>query len=123
MDHFFENLQGWFDSADKRIYDLAVDKFNSGSSFIEVGSYKGKSSCAMAVNIANSSKDIKFYCVDTWKGSPEHQKGELWEDKDVVEDKLYDVFIQNISPVKDYIIPIQKSSIEASKDDFWIGII
>jgi hypothetical protein len=65
----------------KEIYDLAINKFNSGSFFIEVGSYKGKSSCAMAVNIINSKKDIKFYCVDTWKGSPEHQQGELWRIK------------------------------------------
>jgi hypothetical protein len=38
------------------------------------------------------------------------------EDKDVVEDKLLDIFLQNISPVKDYIVPIQKSSLDAAKD-------
>lgn len=115
MDHFFENIQGWFDNADKRIYDLAVDKFPDGSSFVEIGCYKGKSSCAMAVNIANSNKKINFYCVDTWKGSPEHQAGELWEDKDVVEDKLYEVFLKNIEPVSKYITPIRTSSTEAAK--------
>jgi len=30
----------------------------------------------MAVEIANSGKDIKFDCVDTWGGSVEHQEGE-----------------------------------------------
>lgn len=116
MDHFFQSLEGWFDEADKRIYDIAVDKFNSGSSFVEIGCYKGKSSCAMAVNIINSAKDIAFYCVDTWKGSPEHQLGEIWEDENVVQDNLYDVFRKNINPVKKYITPIRKSSLEAAKD-------
>ena len=35
--------------------------------FVELGSWKGKSSSYMAVEIANSGKKIKFDCVDTWE--------------------------------------------------------
>lgn len=112
MNHFFENVFGWFNYEDKLAYDKAVNTFNDGDIFVEVGSFKGRSACAMAVNIINSKKDIKFYCVDTWNGSGEEHKN----DEDVANDRLYDVFIKNIEPVKNYITPIRKTSVDASKD-------
>jgi len=115
MDHFFQTLPGWFDDRDKEIYDAVVNKFQDGATFVEVGSYKGRSACAMAVNIINSNKNIKFYCVDTWKGSPEHQKGQPYEDIDVINGVLYDVFLKNIQPVKNFITPIKEESVEAAK--------
>lgn len=116
MDHFYDKVEGWFFEDDKTCYDRAVYKYNSGDIFVEVGSFKGRSSIAMAVNIINSEKDIKFYCVDTWLGSIEHQSGQGSEDKDVVNNNLKNVFIKNIEPVKNIITPIEKTSIEAAND-------
>ena len=116
MNHFYTSVAGWFADTDKQVYDLAVDKFTDGDIFVEIGSFKGRSASAMAVNIINSKKDIKFYCVDTWQGSEEHQRGQSAEDIDAIEGRLYDIFIQNTESVKDYIIPMRKTSLEASKD-------
>lgn len=116
MNHFYESVEGWFDPSDKLVYDIAIDKFKNEDIFIEVGSFKGRSSSAMAVNIINSKKNIKFYCVDTWNGSEEHQKNQQYEDKDVVDNRLYEVFLENTKSIKDYIIPIRKKSTEAAKD-------
>lgn len=113
MDNYYYEIEGWFTDSDKVIYEAAVKKFNSGSVFVEVGSFKGRSSVAMAIEIINSGKDIKFYCVDTWEGSEEHQSGKSFEDKDVVEKKLYEKFLQNIEPIKHIITPIRKPSLEA----------
>ncbi len=113
MDHFYESVEGWFGEPDKKAYDRAVANYNDGDIFVEIGSFKGKSSCVMAVNIINSKKDIKFYCVDTWMGSEEHQKGGAYEDKDVVSNSLFEIFLKNISPVSEYIIPTKKPSLEA----------
>lgn len=113
MDHFYESVDGWFGEPDKRAYDRAVAKYSNDDIFVEIGSFKGRSSSIMAVNIINSKKDIKFYCVDTWMGSEEHQEGGAYEDKDVVSNTLFETFLKNISPVSDYITPIKKPSLEA----------
>ena len=66
MDHFYNEIAGWFDFED--IYREVVRTFPSGSKFVEVGVYKGKSSFFLGVEIVNSKKDIFCYCVDryTW---------------------------------------------------------
>lgn len=110
------NIDGWFTGNDKLLYDLAVNTFNDNDIFVEIGSFKGRSSVAMAENIKDSGKNIKFFCVDNWLGSEEHQQGKSHEDADVVNGFLYDTFLKNIEFVKDYIIPIRKSSVDASMD-------
>lgn len=101
MEHYYETLNGWSDFVD--LYKRMVEYFPSGSRFVEVGCWEGRSVVYMAVEIINSGKDIKFYCVDTWKGSGEHQGA-----KELL--TLYDVFKKNIEPVKDYVTPIQEFS-------------
>lgn len=66
MDHFYQKYEGWFDFED--IYREMVEYFPSGSKFVEVGVYRGKSSFFLGVEIVNSEKDIFCYCVDrfTW---------------------------------------------------------
>lgn len=62
MDHFYKNIEGWFDFYD--IYSLMVNKAKDGAHFVEVGTYVGCSAAYMAVEIANSGKNIKFDCID-----------------------------------------------------------
>jgi hypothetical protein len=66
----------------------------------------------MAVCIANSGKNIKFDCVDTWRGSnePAHTN-----DPAVINDTLYQEFLSNIEPVKHIITPVRAPSVEAAK--------
>lgn len=112
----YKSVEGWFDPSDKIIYDRAVSTFNDYDIFVEVGSFKGRSSVAMAENIRSSGKKIKFYCVDTWEGSEEHKAGSRFEDRDVLSNKLYDVFTHNTREYKDIINPIRKTSVDAAKD-------
>ncbi len=67
MEHFFQNIEGWFNFKD--LYDNALREARDGAVFVEVGSWYGRSAAYMAVEIANSGKQIDFYCVDTWAGS------------------------------------------------------
>jgi len=110
MKHFYENIHGWFDFDD--IYKNMVEKAKDNWHFVEVGTWYGRSATYMAVEIENSGKLIKFDCVDTWKGSEEHQN----TDKNIIEDgTIYPQFLQNIEPVKHIINPIKTTSIEAAK--------
>lgn len=109
MDHIYEAPQfgeNWFTF--QKLYSEVVKEFPDGSIFAEVGSWKGKSSAYMAVEIANSNKNIRFYCVDTWEGSVEHKDREDLK-------SLYDTFISNMAPVENYYTPMQMSSLKAAR--------
>jgi hypothetical protein len=66
MEHFYKNIgEDWFDFQD--LYTEMVNKFKSGSHFVEVGSWKGRSSVYMAVELINNNKNIGFDCIDLWE--------------------------------------------------------
>jgi hypothetical protein len=66
MEHFYQNIHGWFDYHD--LYLRALNDAPTDSHFVEVGIYQGRSAAFMAVEIANGGKNIKFDCVDPWDG-------------------------------------------------------
>lgn len=110
MEHIYSQKQfgeDWFSYPN--LYKKCVEKFSSGSKFVEVGSWKGKSSAFMAVEIANSGKQIDFTCIDTWEGSVEHQ-----DDENLA--NLYDIFIGNMKPLEKYYTGIKLASLDAVKN-------
>lgn len=110
MEHFYEDVYGFSQGDIFALYKKMVEKFSSGSHFVEVGTFLGKSAVYMAVEIINSGKLIKFDCIDHWLGSEEHK------DNDKVDvDNLYEDFLKNIEPVKGIIKPVRVDSISASK--------
>jgi len=107
MDHFYQSVSGWFESLD--LFSFVVNKYDQAH-FVEVGSWKGRSSCCMAVEIINSKKSIKFDCVDLWEYSDSQNDISSNEFEGV-----YGEFISNISKVAHYINPVKSTSVEASK--------
>ena len=108
MDHFYKDVYGFCDYVG--LYRKAVEIFPSGSHFVEVGSFLGKSAVYMAVEIINSGKNIKFDCVDHWRGSEEH-----YDNENIDTENLYENFLENIQPVKGVINPVRAESVVASK--------
>lgn len=115
MAHFADSVEGYFYEPDYKVYREVVAKLPNHARIVEVGSFKGRSSSYMAVEIINSGKDIEFYCVDTWEGSEEHQPGGPFADNDVINHSLYETFIRNMKPVEGYYKPIRMRSTDASK--------
>jgi predicted O-methyltransferase YrrM len=111
MDHFYQDIHGWFGFANT--YQNAVNTAIDGAHFVEVGSWKGRSAAFMAVTIANSGKKIKFDCIDTWEGSPEHQVGAFFQDQDVLDGRLYQKFLTNMKPVSEHYTAIRLPSLDA----------
>jgi len=107
MKHIYENVSGWFTFPN--LYSNMVKKFSENSHFVEIGTWAGKSATYMAVEIINSGKKIKFDCIDTWEGSPEHMNF-----SEIINDTLYSDFLKNIEPVKENINPVKLDSIKAS---------
>ena len=107
--HFYEQIDGWFNF--QNIYSLVVRKFNDGSKFVEVGTWKGRSAIYMAVEIINSGKKIKFDCVDNW----EYVNGLQYDlNKSLFGSDIYQEFLSNISPVSHVINPVKSISWDAA---------
>ena len=112
MEHFYKNEsfgEDWFTYPN--LYREFIGILPNESTFVEVGSWKGKSMAFFAVEMINSGKNIDCFAVDTWRGSSEHSN-----DPNVVNDTLYELFTNNIKPVEDYVTSIRKPSVEASND-------
>lgn len=112
MEHIYQNIQGWFTFP--KFYSSIVEQSKDNYHIVEIGAWKGKSTAYMAVEIANSNKKIKFDCVDTWEGDDDIKN---CHDEPLLKEPnlLYEHFLKNIEPVKQYINPIRKTSFEASK--------
>lgn len=106
--HLPEFGEQWFNY--QKLYSLMVEKFPSGSKFVEIGSWKGKSAAFMAVEIINSKKNISFDCVDIWKIDNRYIK-----DDNPESNILYEIFINNTKSLSNVINPIRMDSIKASK--------
>ena len=110
MEHFYRNIQGWFDF--QNIYSAIVASAQNGSHFVEVGSWKGSSAAYMAVEIANSEKNIKFDCVDVWTASePAYDN-----DQYIKSNTLFEHFVDNMRPVEGYYNAVRKKSTDAAQD-------
>lgn len=115
MEHFNENIQGWFTFPS--LYSQISNHYSDGSHFVEIGVWKGKSAAYMAVELVNNNKtNVRFDCIDTWEGSEEHiNPNSGFFEPGLLEDRdwLYKHFLENIEPVKHIINPIRKPSLEA----------
>jgi len=111
MEHFYQQIQGWFNY--ESIYDRAVRVAPEPAHFVEIGSWRGKSSCYLGVVIANSGKNIKVDCVDTWRGSLTEEVHQT--DPAVLNDTLYDEFLNNTESLRHILNPVRMSSMEAVK--------
>jgi hypothetical protein len=133
MEHFYKDEKfgdAWFGFDD--IYKMAVERFPTGSHFVEVGSWKGRSAAFMAVEIINSGKQIKFDCVDSWAEEGYNPCPDLADFLIATDPMLREtfsrhkeiflmpckeaqrLFIENIVPVKDHITVIHSTSVQAA---------
>lgn len=115
--HYYFTVPGWF--VQENLFTQMVSSCNDVDEyhFVEIGSWKGKSSTYMGVEIINSGKRIKFDCIDTWDGSEEHLdiNNDSYEPLLEIPDGLYNDFIKHIEPVKSVINPKRMTSVDASK--------
>jgi GR25 family glycosyltransferase involved in LPS biosynthesis len=113
MEHYWNNDllfgENWFGY--QNLYKNAVKDLKDNDIIVEVGAWKGRSSSFLAVEIANSKKDVSLYVVDTWEGSVEHKR----DPNKYGLESLYKTFIHNMKPVEKYYVPLRTTSIEASE--------
>jgi hypothetical protein len=93
MEHFYQNIQGWFTFP--HLYSYIVNNAPQNSHFVEVGVWKGTSAAFMGVEIINSGKNIKFDCIDPFIAVgdeiPEHK---------ITHEDLKNEFINNMKSLE-----------------------
>jgi hypothetical protein len=111
MEHFYQNVEGWFNYPDMFAY--AVDQLPQKCYVVEIGTWKGQSSAFLAVELINSGKDFKLDCIDNFTGSV-IEPGQM-NDQDNKAGKLLDVFKNNMRPVVGHYQAIQGDSAESAQ--------
>ena len=96
MEHFYQDIPGWFSY--EYVYKSMIEQADDDSLFVEIGSYKGKSTAFMCVEIANSGKKIRFECIDPM----ELMGGYLNMPQDEKDGYSFEEFTQRLESVKDY---------------------
>jgi len=118
MKHFYESIgENWFSY--KVLYSAMVKRIppGMGATFVEVGCWRGRSAAFLGVEMINSGKHIKLYCVDSWKYIPStEQPVSSQEDFDKVKEEFY----KNMEPFGDAveILPMSsKDAVEKFEDE------
>lgn len=110
MEHFYQNIHGWFSY--EHIYADMVRQASDGDLFVEIGSFKGKSTAFMCVEIANSGKKINFECIDPMIPLS-HYKTSAENEPDEWKDYTLEGFTERLKPVENYYKLHQMPSSEA----------
>ena len=113
---YWRKINGWFDY--QGLYSHLAWGSPQTSTFVEVGSWMGASTCYLATEAKNRQKDMTIYAVDTWAGTEgvqAHSKaiGDLGGP-----DAMYATFVSHMEAggVSDMVRPIRKKSEDASRD-------
>lgn len=124
LNHFYHTIgEDYFSYPN--LYSNMVNRFPSGSHFVEIGSWRGRSAAFMGVEIHNSNKNIKFDAIDPWEGwtsdtydyrDDSSYNESLKKNIDVDKDWLYKDFLKNTLPVSHIVNPIRKPSTVAAEE-------
>jgi hypothetical protein len=121
MEHFYQNIYGWFNY--EGLYSDIINSLQDGAHIVEIGSYKGKSTAYLAVEKINSGKNIKIDIIDSWNGEDGTGRAP-WSDYIDEPDKgvkkpngdIFEEFKTNLQSVLHTINPIQALSLDAVKN-------
>ena len=108
MEHYYKNIKGWF--AFEQQYRKMFDELPADSTWIEIGSFHGRSLAWLLVESTNKNKKFKVHCVDRWDGdplSPIHHK---------FNDNTFENFKKNLAPFLDQFVIHKKNSWDAAGD-------
>jgi predicted O-methyltransferase YrrM len=109
MDHFYQDISGFMSHKNTVMLDLVLAQFPAGGTWVELGSWTGRSAAYCAVELINRNKLGEFYCVDTWKG-----EAAIAYDPATVQD-LKKIFRHNVKPVLKHIKMLSMISWNAAR--------
>ena len=109
MEHFWHTINGYMNHRNTKMLDMAIQRFPAQGTWVELGSWTGRSAAYCVVELINQGKIADFYCVDNWEGGIEHQEHDL-----IVTKSLREVFMKNVAAIADRIHQVDGISWEAA---------
>lgn len=115
MEHFYKDVAGWAAFAELYVKIVADAPADRPSTFVEIGSWLGKSAALMGVEIINSGKPITLHCVDPWyeDGNDEPNPNFVRHYKNLT-DHPFNIFKKNVQPVSSVIVTHHMKSADAA---------
>lgn len=108
MKHFYDKIPGWFSY--KGVYEALIKDINDNGTWVEIGSWQGRSISYAVVESLLLNKNINFNVVDIWKFTP-------GTDSNICSDnELYKAFLNYTKPIKDHIKIFKQDSAEAASN-------
>jgi predicted O-methyltransferase YrrM len=103
-----ENWFGW-----QPLYAEMVRRYPGGT-FVELGSWKGRSTAFLGVEIINADTGIRAYAVDVWSDDISGGAKKTMDEQGLTGNTLYDLFIENVAPVSSVITPMRMTTVQAA---------
>lgn len=109
MQHFYQSVDGFMDHRNTIMLDLVLDEFPPQGTWVELGSWMGRSAAYCVVELMNRNKLGSFYCVDTWQGSDSIENHPV-----VLANRAHHTFLKNIAPIRHLVTDINGDSSSAA---------
>jgi hypothetical protein len=110
MQHFWQNVDGYLTHKHPLVFNKMMDLAPKSGTWVEIGSWKGKSASYCVVELMLRGMKYDFHCVDPWTGSEEHENLQI-----IKEGKLFEEFMKNTLTISHLITPHKMTSEKASK--------
>ena len=79
MDHFYQNIDGFMSHKNTIFLDIVLQNFPVQGTWVELGSWTGKSVAYCVVELLKKNALGKFYAIDTWCGGEELKNNEKYK--------------------------------------------
>ena len=103
-----ENWFGW-----EPLYADMVQRYPAGI-FVELGSWKGRSTAFLAVEAINAGTNIRIYAVDVWSDDISGGAKKTMVEQGLDGHALYTRFMENVAPVASVITPMRMTTTQAA---------
>jgi len=111
MEHKYKDIQGWFNMEKQYMYLLKNTPENG--TFVELGTWKGRSTTFLVTEMINQKRSIDFYAVDLFENDPNiSDKKEI--DAYGKTFSILEEYIKNTKHISEYYTTIVSNSSEAA---------
>lgn len=93
MEHFYHTIDGFMNDRNRIMLDHVIQDFPAGGTWVELGSWTGRSAAYCIVELIRANKLGRFVCVDDWSGGQELASHSL-------QSRVHDIFQHNMQPVQ-----------------------
>ena len=112
MQHFYQNVPGFFNESHEQLFNQIMDNSPDHGVWVEIGAFLGKSISYAVCQSLLRQKYYSFHTIDLWK--PHMETAGFYQQFNVDENKLYEIFLKNINPIKNRVRYYKKSSVETA---------